>query len=806
MDIITNRTVPMRLFANWETDRTIACAVQRMFSMALTRLVLNAFHGNQSTIVITVKLHGSKRSLRSNDFLIQSRNGRVDIDLNLSFTIQYPHFLKRKRNILHILLQRRKRYKNRPIFGYKTLAVGTINLSEVLQNCSVHEIVLFDPVMEKDEVQNINPVGRLVVGSCQSQAFETQNEMSVRRIKEKGLESEDDNDSSSEGQETNDEQELQDSGHSMPKQRYKSRKKQERKIARKNLKQKFSSLLKRFKVPEEETADSASRTGSVAPTAQELEELFEELNNLSDSGPEMVMDNLSIVSNPRPSLRPYFASREMLPSISDYKDNTEETDSDEEVSTDVDNQAVQSTGVYGSTEKDHQKFLAALETVPGITTMSSAPGLHFTGSNLPASVSAVSFSLSSPNSDPTRNVAKFHWHPVRTTSVTDWLSAVIHEEESWNVSERLWLCDSSDIQIPSFFGSVFRVLDCSSFNDCRLLISSIVAKIQKFCNSSSTSPPCTVLGVIGSEKLVNLVLRAYVESLQDKSAEWINFLRFCLVTLPSSSLSKVLKAGSGGVCTLSELFVKNPDESLLSELKAFSEKLQNMPEGTFRKLPIGEAMLQLHSKALADEKESSQFVPFLSEVRVGQFEEDMESCTMSVRLNEEAQGAFGVQQLSPPLSPHNIKISDSQDLLIEYWVPNNQNNDGGGSSGIGSSATGAVKREPQFLKCSIRSAFRSFAVFRKPFNALLSFQFVKERRRDKMLHKFGMKKVQRNESEGQSAVQCISNVARLICSGKHPLTISIDGCVWSEIRFFQISAQWQTHVKYFPVCLLSRNS
>uniref|UniRef100_A0AAF5PUD9 Phosphofurin acidic cluster sorting protein 1 n=1 Tax=Wuchereria bancrofti TaxID=6293 RepID=A0AAF5PUD9_WUCBA len=803
MDIVTNRTVPMRLFANWETDRTVTCAVQRMFSMALTRLVFNAFLGNQSTLVITVKLHGSKRSLRSNDFLIQSRNGRVDIDLNISFTIQYPHFLKRKGNILHILLQRRKRYKNRPILGYKTLAVGTINLSEVLQNCSVREIALFDPDVEKDEVQNINPVGRLIVGSCQSQAFEAQNEVSVRRIKEKGLESEDDDDSSSDGQETNDEQEMQDSSRSESKQRYK--KTQERKIARKNLKQKFSSLLKRFKISEEGIADSTSRTDSVAPTAQELEELFEELDNLSDSGPEMVMDNLSIVSNPRPSLQPYFASREMLPSVSNYKDNTEETDSDEEVSTDVDNLMVASSDICASVEKNHQKLLATSEIIPSTTTMSSIPGLHFTTSNVPASASAASFPLCLPNSDSAGNVGKSHWHPVRTTSVTDWLSAVTHDEELWNVSERLWLCDSSDIQIPSFFGSVFRVLDCSSFNDCRLLISSVVAKIQKFCNSSSISPPCTVLGVNGSEKLISFVLRAYVESLQDKSAEWINFLRFCVITQPSSPLGKVLQTASGGACGLSEFFVKNPDEFIISELKAFSEKLRNIPEGTFRKLPIGEAMLQLHSKALIDEKESSQFVPFLSEIRVGQFEEDMEACTMSARLNEEAQSIFGVQQLSPPLTPHNIKISDSQDLLIEYWIPNNQNNESSANSGTGSGGSGVIKREPQFLKYSIRSAFRSFAVFRKPFSALLSFQFVKGRRRDKMLHKFGMKKVQRNESEGQSSVQCINNVARLICSGKHPLTVSIDGCIWSEIRFFQISAQWQTHVKYFPICLLSRD-
>lgn len=46
---------------------------------------------------------------------------------------QYPHFLKRDANRLQIMLQRRKRYKNRTILGYKTLAVGVINMAEVRQ-------------------------------------------------------------------------------------------------------------------------------------------------------------------------------------------------------------------------------------------------------------------------------------------------------------------------------------------------------------------------------------------------------------------------------------------------------------------------------------------------------------------------------------------------------------------------------------------------------------------------------------------------------------------------------------------------
>lgn len=33
--------------------------------------------------------------------------------------------------------------------------------------------------------------------------------------------------------------------------------------------------------------------------------------------------------------------------------------------------------------------------------------------------------------------------------------------------------------------------------------------------------------------------------------------------------------------------------------------------------------------------------------------------------------------------------------------------------------------------------------------------------------------------------------------------VSIDGVEWSDIKFFQLAAQWPTHVKHFPVGLFS---
>ncbi|KAG8272915.1 Phosphofurin acidic cluster sorting protein 1 [Homalodisca vitripennis] len=57
-------------------------------------------------------------------------NGLLDTELQLNFSLQYPHFLKQDGNKLHVMLQRRKRYKNRTILGYKTLAEGVINMSQ----------------------------------------------------------------------------------------------------------------------------------------------------------------------------------------------------------------------------------------------------------------------------------------------------------------------------------------------------------------------------------------------------------------------------------------------------------------------------------------------------------------------------------------------------------------------------------------------------------------------------------------------------------------------------------------------------
>lgn len=96
-------------------------------------------------------MQSSKRTLRSHEIpvpqLITPSGGTAtngvasdlrsppyfETDLDLHFSLQYPHFLKRDGNRLLILLQRRKKYKSRTILGYKTLAEGVIRMDYVLQ-------------------------------------------------------------------------------------------------------------------------------------------------------------------------------------------------------------------------------------------------------------------------------------------------------------------------------------------------------------------------------------------------------------------------------------------------------------------------------------------------------------------------------------------------------------------------------------------------------------------------------------------------------------------------------------------------
>ncbi|PNI93635.1 PACS1 isoform 2, partial [Pan troglodytes] len=51
--------------------------------------------------------------------------------------------------------------------------------------------------------------------------------------------------------------------------------------------------------------------------------------------------------------------------------------------------------------------------------------------------------------------------------------------------------------------------------------------------------------------------------------------------------------------------------------------------------------------------------------------------------------------------------------------------------------------------------------------------------------------------------QLSGTMAMTVVTKEKNKKVSIDGVEWSDIKFFQLAAQWPTHVKHFPVGLFS---
>lgn len=300
-------------------------------------------------MMIAVKMQSSKRTLRSNEIAVTAGSeiagGGLDVELDLTFSLQYPHFLKRSGNQLQIMLQRRKRYKNRAILGFKTLAGGVINMAEVLQrsNYMDKELELLGNIKElgKNEV-----VARIMMSALKSQPVDQEGGINGRHVKvpldrSADVDSDEDDDFTSpdEGSdsETVDETAASSGANAVPSARERlsqwrrhvnSRK--GRKLfstnsvgsdpanaQQRNLKQKFIALLKKFRIPDSDAFESDEQYQEAleqelmaAQNPREFEDLFEEedvdVDDLSDSGQEF--DDVSISSTPKPSLRPFFSS------------------------------------------------------------------------------------------------------------------------------------------------------------------------------------------------------------------------------------------------------------------------------------------------------------------------------------------------------------------------------------------------------------------------------------------------------------------------------------------------------------------
>uniref|UniRef100_A0A2K5IPP1 Phosphofurin acidic cluster sorting protein 2 n=1 Tax=Colobus angolensis palliatus TaxID=336983 RepID=A0A2K5IPP1_COLAP len=711
------------------------------------------------------------------------------ISVVIAVKMQYPHFLKREGNKLQIMLQRRKRYKNRTILGYKTLAVGSISMAEVMQHPSEGGQVLSLCSSIKEA-----PVkaAEIWIASLSSQPIDHEDSAMQAGPKAKSTDnySEEEYESFSSEQEASDDavqgQDLDEDDFDVGKP-----KKQRRSIVRttsmtrqQNFKQKVVALLRRFKVSDE-VLDSEQDPAEHIPEAEEdLDLLYDTLDmeHPSDSGPDMEDDD-SVLSTPKPKLRPYFEGLShsssqteigSIHSVRSHKEPPSPADAPEKTRSLGGRQPSDSVsdtvalGVPGPREQPGQ---------PEDSPEAEASTLDVFTERLPPSGRITKTeSLVIPS---TRSEGKQAGRRGRSTSLKEWQAARPQNERANSLDnercpdarsqktvydqlnhilisddqlpENIILVNTSDWQ-GQFLSDVLQrhtlpvVCTCSPA-DVQAAFSTIVSRIQRYCNCNSQPPTPVKIAVAGAQHYLSAILRLFVEQLSHKTPDWLGYMRFLVIPLGSHPVARYL----GSVdYRYNNFFQDLAWRDLFNKLEAQSA-VQDTPDIVSRitqyiagancahQLPIAEAMLTYKQKS-PDEESSQKFIPFVGVVKVGIVEPS--SATSGDSDDATPSGSGALSSTPPSTSPAAKEASPTP--------PSSPSVSGGLSS---------------------PSLWFSTTVGQK----------AQETR------------VSRQSSRGGQAVRQPSP------------TVLIDGVECSDVKFFQLAAQWSSHVKHFPICIFGHS-
>ncbi|MBN3305081.1 PACS2 protein, partial [Amia calva] len=846
-----------------------ASCLPRLCSLTLKKLVvMKELDKELISVVIAVKIQGSKRILRSHEIVLPPSG--VETDLALTFSLQYPHFLKREGNKLQIMLQRRKRYKNRTILGYKTLALGSINMAEVMQHPTEGGQVLPLCSNLKDTAAK---VAEIWIFSLSSQPIDHEDGalQGGQKIKSTDNYSEEEYESFSSEQEASDDavqgQDLDDEEYDVRKP-----KKQRRSIVRttsitrqQNFKQRVVALLKRFRVSDE-VLDSEQDPAEPPPEVEEdldLESL--EFENPSDSAPELDDDD-SVLSTPKPKLKPYFeglshsSSQTEIGSIHSMRSHREPPspiDAPDKAKTpggkfqvdDVSDTVSfeQPEANTPTTELELDNMDTFLERLPPSGKITKTESLIIHSNRQEGKLAGRrGRSTSLKERQPIRQQneransldnerspdTRCHLQIPRKT-VYDQLNHILVSDDQ--LPDSIILINTSDWQ-GQYLSETLQnhqlpvVCTCSTA-DIQAAFTTIVSRIQRFCNCNSQTPIPIKIAVAGAQHYLSAVLRLFVDHLTHKTPDWLGYMRFLVIPLGSHPVSKYLGTIDYRYNSLfqdaawRDLFHKPEAPVVVQEgLDLVSRVTQYMVGANgAHQLPIAEAMLTYKQKrkksfhfdfAVSPDEDSCQkFIPFIGVVKVGIVEQssatsgDSDDATpvsgMLSSTPPQVSPALKEASPTPPSSPSvNASFSsysspgaaqgELMGLQVDYWVsPLERKRD--------------VEKRDSSSKNTLKCTFRSLQVSRLPLpgsdchpQPTMAMTVVTKEKNKKVM--FLPKKTKDKEVESKS--QVIEGISRLICTAKHQQTmlrVLIDGVEWNDVKFFQLAAQWSSHVKHLPI-------
>uniref|UniRef100_A0ACB8EBG2 Phosphofurin acidic cluster sorting protein 2 n=1 Tax=Sphaerodactylus townsendi TaxID=933632 RepID=A0ACB8EBG2_9SAUR len=600
--------------------RELELESETLCSLTLKKLVvLKELDKDLTSVVIAVKMQGSKRILRSHEIVLHS-NGHTETELALTFSLQYPHFLKREGNQLQVMLQRRKRYKNRTILGYKTLAGGSVNMAEVMQHPteSGQVLSLFSSIKEA-----ITKVAEIWIFSLSSQPID-QEESTVptsQKAKSSDNYSDEEYESFSSEQEASDDavqgQDLDDDDYELGKPR-----KQRRSIVRtpsitrqQNFKQKVVALLRRFKVSEEVFDSEQDPTEHVPEVEEDLDLLYDtlDIDNPSDSGPDME-DDESVLSTPKPKLKPYFEGMShsssqteigSLHSVRSQKEppspeNLQQEDSleTEQVSSlDIFLEKLPPSGRMTKTES---------LIITSVRSEGKQTGRRGRSTSLKERQPARQQNERANSLDNERSPDTRHHLQIPRKTVYDQLNHILISDD--HLPENIILVNSSDWQ-GQFLSDVLQkhalpvVCTCSPA-DIQAAFSTIVSRIQRYCNCNSQPPNPIKIAIAGAQNYLSAVLRLFVEHLSHKTPDWLSYMRFLVIPVGTHPVAQYL----GSVdyrynnffqdLSWRDLFNKLEAQGAVQESPDIVSRITQYIAGAncAHQLPIAEAMLTYKQK------------------------------------------------------------------------------------------------------------------------------------------------------------------------------------------------------------------
>ncbi|XP_070251123.1 phosphofurin acidic cluster sorting protein 2-like [Myotis yumanensis] len=830
----------MTFFSTWEVDCSRPSSVPRLCTFTLKKLVvLKELEKELISMVIAVQMQGSKGILRSQEIVLPS-SGPVETDLELTFSLEYPHFLKRGGNKLQIMLQQRKCNNTRTILGYKTLVTGAIHMAEVMQrppDCG--QVLSLSSRIQGSSIT----VAEIWISSLSSQPIDDEDGSMQGSPKAKSMDSymEGKSESFTEldaSYNLTHRQDLEEADFDL------EQPKKQQQCLQQNLKQKVMALLPRSNKSEEVLDSDQDPTEQVPEVEEDMDLLYDTLKNPSHGGPEME-DDSSILSNTKPKTRQHFEGLEH----SSWQTETRSLHSARRQNEPprAANMPMKTQGPGGHLSSDSGSDWVA-HSMPNLGPQPAQPGDSpeagtsgqdmLTKRRTTKTESLAIPSTSSKGKQPARrgwsrslnesaNSLVKERCPVPQSQLQDRRKTVFDQLNHSLISndylpKNIILINTSDRQGQCLSDVLQQhtlpVVCTGSMVDVQEAFSSIISWIQRYrnCNTEATMP--VKIAVAGDQHYFSTVLRVFVEQLSHKAPDWLDHMRFLVIPLGSHPLARYL--GSVDCCYHKllrdlawwELFyhLEAPDavQNIVLKIREYLTGANCVLQ-----LPIAEAMLISKPKS-PDELSSQKFIPFVWAVKVGRVEpisatsgdsaEAVPSCS-NVLLSTAREATHKLISLSSvsggPSSPVQSVGAELMELQVDYWEAAQPTN----------KKRNEEKGDLPETKNTLRGTFQSLQVSRLPSSGeaaaalTMSMTVITEEKKKKVMSL--SKKDKGTDLESKS--QCIQGIGRLVCSAQnqeHRQRVLIDGVEWNDVTFFQLAAQWSSHVKHFPVCTFEHNS